>query len=238
MSYLRSTEYSLYLGGKTALLRKAANWPWSKKWVALTECDAGRLDNLAEFLIGRSARLTIWLGGAHCRWMTFPLPPGVYTDDPLVAIARKLFADRLGLDATKWRVIVAPQRFGVVAAAAPISLIDTLRDNLSSKVKLRAVSPWFGQVFTRQNVVLKENGALGVLEDDVITLMDVRSGAPRISTLIVGQEDARSFVQRVALQSAAPTQVAIMHTQKAKGSLAVDRLQGNFLDCLVLGSVT
>lgn len=233
MSFLQSTEYSLYLGGGKVRLRRVVNWPWLRKWEDCGAFDHGDWASMAEHLVGPSPRLTVWLGGAHCRWITFDRPKGVYTDDQLTAIASRLFSAKLGIEPNKWRTAVSPLQAGVVAAAVQLSLLEEIQTHCQPYAHVGAVRPWFERVAGTQKLLGRKVKGISLIEDESLIFMDCRADFLRLSTVAIGEESGANIAHRFALQSGLAGQVTVLR-YRAEGGLPTHKARADFLDCLVV----
>jgi len=134
-------DYWLYLSKSEMVVGSARA---RRRHAALLGSAAFDMTRLGEFVrqrVPRGKRLSVWLSGGYCHYVTFPRPRWVFASRKLHAIAAKVFEQKTKQSAADFAFSLTPSRSNLHVCAIRQSDLSQILHVLNGHYLVRTVTP-------------------------------------------------------------------------------------------------
>lgn len=212
-------DYWLYLSKTEMTVGRARG---RQREATVLDSGSCQIDELADFVqkrVPRGKRLSIWLSGGYCHYVTFARPRWVFSARKLQAIAMKIFEQKTLLDASEYVFSLRPDRTCLHVCAIRQSDLSHITRVVGDRYLVRTIKPFAPTVFEAHRRAAKR-ATLALFEPDSLTIMrpDKESGLLLATT--AGASHASVLTRMLATPGDTPHEFEVISVPSVQAGLA------------------
>ena len=222
-------DYWLYLSKSEMVVGRARGRRREATVLDTAEC---QMDGLGEFVgqrVPRGKRLSVWLSGGYCHYVTFPRPRWVFASRKLQMVAAKVFEQKTMLNATDYEFSLQPSRSNLhICAIRQLDMSNVLRA-VGVRYQVRTVAPLAPLVLDAYKRANKTSSRV-LYESDSVTLARAGKESGLLLATTAGSSHASVLTRLLAAQADAPSDIEVVSAPSVQTDLGLAEQSGLILN--------
>ncbi|KHK54119.1 hypothetical protein PI87_16525 [Ralstonia sp. A12] len=222
-------DYWLYLSKSEMVIGRARGRRREATVLDTAEC---RMEGLAEFVgqrVPRGKRLSVWLSGGYCHYVTFARPWWVFAPGKLRTIAAKVFEQKTLLSASDYAFSLKPSRSSLHVCGIRQADMSQILRAVGDRYAVHTISPLAPAVFEAYKRAAR-GATLALYEPDSLTVAQPSKEAGLLLATTAGASHASVLTRMLAAHGDTPAEIEVISVSSVQAGLSEAQTPGLILN--------